>query len=249
MAVLDRLKPSQSGRIGALAGSDTGRAAGLAAAVMVGNVVALAFTVVFARVLGGTGYGSLAALLSTFVILMVPGSALQTTVAREVSAERAHGEARPGAGVVGWLRRLLVLTVVVTAASIAGRDLLAAAIGVEDVPWGAAAAPVAGCLWLVLSVTRGALQGFQRYRLVGASMVIEQVARLAFGIVLVAVGLDVTGAYIGTPLAVGATALALALPLRRELGRGAAPPPRERHPLRELFVRAGIPVVALDPVG
>src|SRR5204863_366473 len=57
--------------------SDTGRAAGLAAAVMVANVIALAFTIVFARVLHSDGYGSLAALVSTFLILSVVGTALQ----------------------------------------------------------------------------------------------------------------------------------------------------------------------------
>src|ERR687886_761553 len=92
-------------RLRSLSGSDTGRAAGMAGAVMAGNVLALAFTVVFAHVLGQTGYGSLAALLSTFIILMVPGAALQTTVAREVSAAIAAGDPNAGGGVRGWLRR------------------------------------------------------------------------------------------------------------------------------------------------
>src|SRR2546423_6071666 len=76
----------------ALSGSDTGRAAGLAAAAMAANVLGLVFTLVFTRVLGQTDYGSLAALVSAFIILMVPGSALQTTVARELSAAIAGGE-------------------------------------------------------------------------------------------------------------------------------------------------------------
>ena len=39
-------------RMRALASSDTGRAGGMAAAMMAGNVVGLAFTIVFARMLG-----------------------------------------------------------------------------------------------------------------------------------------------------------------------------------------------------
>src|SRR3954453_22930825 len=78
--------------------SDTGRAAGLAAAVMAANFIALAYTIVFARVLHSDGYGSLAALVSTFLILSVPGSALQMTVAREVSRAVAAGEDPPAAG-------------------------------------------------------------------------------------------------------------------------------------------------------
>ena len=88
-----------------LARSDTGRAAGLAAAVMAANVVSLIFTIAFARILGASGYGTLAALVSTFLILQVPGSALQITVAREVSTAIALGHEAPGAGVRRWLGR------------------------------------------------------------------------------------------------------------------------------------------------
>ncbi|HYI37951.1 MAG TPA: hypothetical protein VEX39_15160, partial [Thermoleophilaceae bacterium] len=41
-------------------GTDTGRAAGMATAVIATNILALAFTVVFARILGAEDYGSLA---------------------------------------------------------------------------------------------------------------------------------------------------------------------------------------------
>ena len=75
------------------------------------NVIALAFTIVFARVLGASGYGSLAALLSAFIILMVPGSALQVAVAREVSRDVAAGDPLAGAGVRNWLRRLCFVAV------------------------------------------------------------------------------------------------------------------------------------------
>ncbi len=74
--------------------SETLKAAGLAAASLASNAIALLFTVIFARLLGAGGYGSLAVLLSTFLILAVPGSALQVAVAREVALRRArHGRA------------------------------------------------------------------------------------------------------------------------------------------------------------
>ena len=83
--------------------SDTGRAAGMGAAVIAQNVLALVFTVIFARVLGASGYGSLAVLVSAYIILMVPGSALQIAVARELSGERAAGVANVGPGfAAGW---------------------------------------------------------------------------------------------------------------------------------------------------
>jgi len=241
-----RIRSLDARRLHELASSDTGRAAGLAAAVIVGNVLALAFTVVFARILGASGYGSLAALVSTFIILMVPGQALQTTVAREISAELAQRDPAAGAGVRRWLGRLLLATVAITVVSVLGRDLLAHAIGVPELEWAAAATLPTGCLWLVLSVERGALQGFQEYRTVGTSMAVEQAARLAFGALLVAAlsgrDAEVTGAFLGTPLAIAAVATWLAVPIRRHLPHARH---AHEHPLRELVARAAIPVIAL----
>src|ERR1700733_5177868 len=60
---------------------DTRKAAGLAAAMIVNNVIALGSTFVFARVIND--YGSLAALVSYLIILTVAGQAMQLATARE----------------------------------------------------------------------------------------------------------------------------------------------------------------------
>ncbi len=218
-----------------VARSDFGRAGGLAAAVIASNVVALVFTVVFARLLGASGYGSLAALLSAFIILMVPGSALQIAVAREISSG-AHGG---GAGVRHWISRIALGAVLAAVVAVALRDVLGAILNVDQV-WAAAAVPVCAFLWMIVSVERGALQGYQRYRVVAGSLIGEALARLAFGVVLVLAGLDVTGAFLATPLALVAVALVLARPLAREL-----PARRDRRPLLDLLAGAWIPVVGL----
>src|SRR3954452_6315165 len=116
-------------RLRSLSRSETGGAAELGIASMAGNVVALVFTLVFTRVLGQEDYGSLAALISTFLILNVPGYALQTTVAREVSAALAAGDPEAGAPVGRWLRRLVLLAFVLTVCAVLARDLLAQLIG------------------------------------------------------------------------------------------------------------------------
>jgi O-antigen/teichoic acid export membrane protein len=220
---------------------ETTRAAELGIAALLGNVVALVFTLVFTRVLGQDGYGSLAALLSTFLILTVPGYALQTTVAREISAAVAAGRPDPGAPLRRWLRRLLALIAAVAVVAALAREPIAAVIGVDDSPWGAAGAIVAGALWLLLSVERGALVGFRRYRLVGASIVVEQLARLVCGLLLVAANLDVTGAFLGTPLALALVAAALWRPLSEHVPDHDA----EGHRLRDLVLRAWVPICAL----
>src|SRR3954463_1996747 len=231
-------------RLRTLTGSDTGKAAELGIAAMIGNVVSLVFTLVFTRVLGQSGYGSLGALISTFLLLTVAGYALQTTVAREVSAALAAGDPDAGRGVRRWLRKLTMLAVAAAILGVLLRTPIATVIGVEDVPWAASATLLCGALWLVLSVERGALLGFQRYRLVGGSLVAEQVARLLFGVLLAVAGLDVTGAFLGTPLALAAVAAALWVPLQRQVA-GAPDDELPGHRLRDLARRAWAPICAL----
>ena len=152
----------------------------MGAAVIAQNVLALVFTIIFARILGATGYGSLAVLVSAYIILMVPGSALQIAVARELSGERASGVANVGAGVRGWLVRLAIAAVVVGLVAIPFRSVIGAIINVDDL-WGAAAIPLTAMLWVILCVERGVLQGFQRYRPVALSIVGEASSRIVFG--------------------------------------------------------------------
>jgi glycosyltransferase involved in cell wall biosynthesis/O-antigen/teichoic acid export membrane protein len=234
---LDRV-PERGSLARDMARTDTGRAAGLALSVIASNVIALAFTIVFARLLGATDYGSLAALLSAFIILMVPGSALQIAVAREVSKDVAAGGGHAGAGVRRWLGHLLLATAAVALLAIPLRPLLAAALNVDE-QWAAAAVPVTAMLWMLVSVERGALQGLQRYRLVGWSIIGEAAARLAFALLLVGVGLDVTGAFLGTVLSLAAVGLLLSVPLFRLV------PLENAKPLRELLAGAWVPVLGL----
>jgi O-antigen/teichoic acid export membrane protein len=223
--------------------SDTGRAAGMALAVVASNSIGLAFTIVFARILGPSDYGSLAVLVSAWIILMVPGSALQVAVARGVSRAAAGGGEPPGAGVARWLEQLALAVVVTAAVAIPLRGVIAAVLNVDE-EWAAAAVPVAGMLWTLLSVERGALQGFGEYRTVALSIVGEAGARLAFALALVLSGLDVTGAFLGTALSVIAIGLALSGPLRRRLPPHAAD--RAAHGLRSLLAGAWAPAVGLS---
>jgi len=197
--------------------SETLKAAGMAAATMANNAIGLLFTVLFARLLGAEDYGSLAALVSTFVILAVPGSAVQVAVAREIALGRLGEGPRLAATLSIWRKRLLLVGVAVTAAAILLRRPIADLISVPET-WAAAAVGSTGVLWLLLSVERGALQGAHLYKPVAWSIVLEAAGRLAFGIVLVGAGLGVTGAYLGTPLSLAATALGLWWISRKRLG-------------------------------
>jgi O-antigen/teichoic acid export membrane protein len=238
---------SRRDRVREIARSDTGKAAGIAVAQLVANSVSLVFVVAFARILGDDGYGSLGSLLSLFLILYVPGQALQVAVAREVSARVAKGDPDPGAGVRRWMERLVVLTAVVAVVSVLARDGLATIIAVDEYPWAAASAPVGACVWMILAVERGAMQAFGRYDSVGLSLIGQEVVRLVGALALVAIGLDVTGAFLGSMVGFGFVAVALAVPLHRELERLHHETPGEHveHRLRELFARSWAPLLAL----
>jgi O-antigen/teichoic acid export membrane protein len=184
-------------QLASLRGSDTAKAAGLAGAMIANNVIALGSTVVFARLLND--YGSLGALISYLLILTVAGQAMQVATAREgVLGHLGVGDALI-ATTKSWTRTLLIVTAGLTVLSIVFRHPIASAVGVHRYPWAAALGIPAGCLYLGVSLLRGALQGVGDYKSVGISLVGEQGTRLVTGAVF-AVPFNVTGAYLGSLL-------------------------------------------------
>src|SRR5439155_4188713 len=169
------------------------------------------------RLLGTKGYGSLAALVSTFLILSVPGLALQVATARETALGRLGTGGRLSATHRRWMLQLAGAFVALAALGVGLRRPLAHAIGVDDV-WGAAGVLATGCAWLALSLERGLLQGLRAYRLAGLSTILEASGRLVLGLVLVGAGGGVSGAYLASPLSMATMAIILAILLRRQLG-------------------------------
>jgi O-antigen/teichoic acid export membrane protein len=103
---------------------------------------------------------------------------------------------------------------------------------------------VTAMLWMMVCVVRGVLQGFQQYRTVALSLVGEACSRIAFALLLVAIGLDVTGAFLGSAFSLIAIALILMVPLRRQLHL-VNPDAAEDLRLRKLLAGAGVPVAGL----
>jgi O-antigen/teichoic acid export membrane protein len=195
--------------------SDTAKAAGLAGAMIANNVIALGSTFVFARLIGD--YGSLAALIAYLLILTVAGQAMQVATAREgVLGHLGVGEGLLKT-IAGWTRAMLIVTALLTVVSIALRQPIADLVGVKHFAWAAAVGLPAGCVYLELSLLRGALQGIGDYRSVGMSLIFEQASRLVLGTVLAVAGLNLTGAYLGSLLSYIAMSLWCAYQLRAQL--------------------------------
>jgi O-antigen/teichoic acid export membrane protein len=190
--LLKRIQPV----LDSLRGSETGKAAGLAGAMIANNVIALVASVAFGRMF--SNYGALAALISYLLILTVAGQALQVATAREgvlgqlgVGEDLLHTLER-------WARSLAIFTLLATIVSILLRQPIADLVGVPRYGWAAAAGVPAGCLYLEVSILRGALQGIGDYRTVGLSLIGEQAFRLLGGVTLAVVGLGISGAYLGS---------------------------------------------------
>jgi O-antigen/teichoic acid export membrane protein len=176
--------------------ADTIRAAGLGLAAALEALLALVFTVAMARLLGPDEYGSLAALVSAFLILAVAGTGLQTTVAREIGWLSANGTAPARSSVRRWCGVLALVALGLLVISAVFRDLLAAVIGVDQ-EWAACVMVSAAGLWLLISFQRGVLLGARRYRMVGLSLIGETAGWLMLGGAAALAGLGVTGAILG----------------------------------------------------
>ncbi|UTI62491.1 glycosyltransferase [Paraconexibacter antarcticus] len=195
-AAADAPRPALRARLRA---SDTGKAGALAGASLANNAIQLIFTIAVTRLLGRDGYGALAALISAFLILLVGGQSLQAAAAREVALGRLGGPEVLAATVRDWTRTLARAFVVLAAVGLLVRVPLASLTGTPEHPWAAAALPVTGVMWLLVSLQRGVLQGLHAFRPVGLSIVGEAAARLVLGLVLAATA-GVTGAFLATVL-------------------------------------------------
>jgi O-antigen/teichoic acid export membrane protein len=240
-----RIQPLLAG----LRGSETGKAAGLAGAMIANNALALAASVAFGRMFAN--YGALAALISYLLILTVAGQALQVATAREGVLGRLGSGQELLDTLAHWARSLAIFTLLATVASVLLRDPIAELVGVAHHPWAAALGIPAGCVYLGVSILRGALQGVGDYRSVGISLVGEQGARLLAGVTLALVGLGIGGAYLGSLVSylamsaycAGRLRARLAVPgsRRRRLGEAR----RAACGLGRHVAKAAVPIAAL----
>lgn len=208
-------------RLRELRTTETGRTAELAAASMLNNAVQLLFTVLLTRMLGQTGYATLAALIAAFLIMQVSGQAMQAAAARAIVRWTEEGHHEPYREVRRWTQQALLLSVLAVVVGVALREPLAALIGVDSHPWAAAALPVSGTLFLLVCLQRGALQGLKDYDAVAGSIVLEAVFRLGSALLLVLIGLEVTGAFAAAPISFVLLAIGMDHRLRhRHVGRG-----------------------------
>jgi O-antigen/teichoic acid export membrane protein len=185
----------------------------LTAATTILNLANWVYHAVMSRMLGPVDYGGLGALLGLLFILTVPVSTIQMGLSAFVARARAEGRESSVAGVLAVHLKYFLGAGVAAFVALAGLSgWLMRAVRLDS----ALPVVITGTViisWAILPVLRGILQGLQRFRALGASLVCEAVLKLASGFVLVRAGMGLSGAVAGISIgALGATVLtALAL--------------------------------------
>ncbi|MCB0881071.1 MAG: oligosaccharide flippase family protein [Thermoleophilia bacterium] len=176
-------------------------AGAMVVATVVSNAANYAYSLVMSRMLGPERFGEFTALLGVLMILSIATQLVQTVVARYVTELRSGRD--PGS-VPAFVNRLArVMAVVGLAAFVVSVPLawpVAAALQIDHI------APVVATmsalvLGFVVPVAWGRFQGEQAFWRLGTSMVVLNLARVAVGVALVAVGFGVSGAIAATTIA------------------------------------------------
>ena len=162
------------------------------------------------RLLGTADYGTLAALTGLLTVFLLPTSALQMAVSRELSRREAVGE-HDEASV--FARSLLVVGLKVTLPLLA--VALALVVPLRELLQLDATAPVALAVAalggvFVYPVALGVLQGQQRFRALAFNSAAPMVVRLLLLVLLALVGMRLYGA-LGAIIVSGAVAITIAL--------------------------------------
>jgi O-antigen/teichoic acid export membrane protein len=182
------------------------------------------FLLAAGRVLGSDTYGSLAALLGLLAVVLIPASAIQLAVSRDVSREIASGETLQAQAFVQRALRVSALaTVPLLVVALALAPLLSHVLNIDSVGM-VVLAESTFAMALVTPVAMGAIQGTQRFNALASLYVVPFALRLAVFAVAAAAGYRLGGAVFATVLSTFAGAV-LALYLIRDL-LGSVPVPR-----------------------
>ncbi len=165
----------------------------LFAASMVANATNYAFRFFMSHRLGAD-YRILDALLSVFMIISIPASAIQTATAKYASDLNATGQHAEIADLfLRSLRRIGLVCLVGLAAFLASANAIAGYLQIDRT------APVvllgiALFLALLLPAAAGVLQGLQRFVILGLMGIGGALIRLGAGVTFILLGLGVNGA-------------------------------------------------------
>lgn len=158
------------------------------------NFINYFYHVLMSRLLSPADYGIFNALLSLLFIAGIPGGALQMLIANHVcsySIEKQNGKIK--SLLMEIFKKIIVLSVIIFIIFIVISGYISRFLQIPDI----APVIILGVIFsfsMLVPILRGALQGVQRFLLLGVSMFIDTLARFFSGIIMVVLGLGVSGA-------------------------------------------------------
>jgi O-antigen/teichoic acid export membrane protein len=182
------------------------------AATTIANVLAYGYQVVMARLLVPDDYAILTALFGILILESLSAQVIQSATARLAAQYRARGEeAALHVFVRRWTRRVLLAAGLPAAAIVLAAPAIASVLSLP--PVAVALLGVALFISAPLTFTGGLLQGLAYFGWFGWYFIVQALVRLGLGVLLVAAGLGVTGAFVGALSALAAGLVLSLVPL------------------------------------
>ncbi|MAF50488.1 MAG: hypothetical protein CMH64_00180 [Nanoarchaeota archaeon] len=158
------------------------------------NILGYLFHFYAGRKLGPSEYGVFGSLLSLIYIIGLPLTSIQTTITKFVADFKAKGNWEEIAYLLkNSLKKIFLIGLGVTLVYLLLSPFIASFLKIDSLT------PVMLIgsylfLALLLPITRGILQGLQKFKQLGASFVFEGITKLGLGVLLISIGLGVNGA-------------------------------------------------------
>ena len=178
----------------------------------IANVFGYGYQVVMARLLQPDDYAILTALFGILILVSLGAQVIQSATARLAAQYRARNEeAALHVFVRRWTTRVLVGASIPALLVVAASPVIGPALALPT----ASVALLGVALWLAapFTFTGGLLQGLGYFGWFGWYFIVQAVARLAIGVVLVEAGMGVGGAFIGAVAALAAGLMLSLVPL------------------------------------
>jgi O-antigen/teichoic acid export membrane protein len=153
------------------------------------------YQVYMGRVLGPEQYGVFGALFAIFYMIMVISQTISTTATRFVSKFIGEGK-EISFFLLGFLKRMILLGLIVSILFFAFSGKIASFLKISDPRPVMVLALILFLTW-IQPINGGALRGLQRFKALGFVSVSNAFFKLVFGVLLVALGLGVSGALLG----------------------------------------------------
>lgn len=161
---------------------------------MIMNVFGFLFNFYVARKLGPEDFGVFAALVSLLYILIVPLTTIQTTITKFVSTFKVSNEY----GKIKYLfmrsiYKLLIFGIIFIVLFLSFGKLIIDFLNISSF-FPLILLSIFFLFSLILPVSRGVLQGLQKFKSLGYNFILEGVSKFLFVVIFIVIGLGINGA-------------------------------------------------------